>query len=136
MHPGISTLHGKGIVFNPESEATREEKGGLTMQLTLTLIIEHETHIYEYCPPPHLLLPTLVGSDSTTSRRLQPAIKHPPYIIHYAQISKEWAQIRQLGIMRVIKPRRDGHSIIRVKDVRRRRVIQDDCFCYRAAELR
>jgi len=53
-----------------------------------------------------------------------------------AQVREEGAEVSELRIVWVVEPRGYRHRIVRVEDVGRRRVIDDDGVCYRTAELR
>lgn len=44
-------------------------------------------------------------------------IQHPAHIVHRAQVLQERTEVRQLGVVRVVEPRRDGHGVVRVEDV-------------------
>ena len=64
-------------------------------------------------------------------------IEDPPHVVaRLAQIRKEWAEVVQLGIVGVIEPRRDGDRVVRMEDVGRGRIVNDDGVLDRTAELR
>lgn len=49
-------------------------------------------------------------------------------VLRSAQLLEDWDQVQQLGVCHVIKPRLHRHCILRVEDVRSRRVVQDEGF--------
>lgn len=67
---------------------------------------------------------------------LTSAVEDALDITDWCEIRKERAQVGQLGVMRVIEPRRHRYSIVWVEDVRCRRVVEDDSVLNRASELR
>lgn len=67
---------------------------------------------------------------------LQSSVKDTSDIVRLSQISKERHKVRELRVMGIIEPRRHGDSVVRMEDVRRRGVIDDDRVRNRAAKLR
>ena len=57
-------------------------------------------------------------------------------IIDLGKVGQEGHEVGQLGVVGVVKPGGNGDSIVRVEDVRCRRVIQDDGITYWTAKLR
>jgi hypothetical protein len=54
------------------------------------------------------------------------AVKDTSHVPNLSEVSEERAQVRELGVVGIIKPRRDRNRIIGVKDIRSRGVVQDD----------
>lgn len=69
-------------------------------------------------------------------RPLKSAVENAPDVLDVGQIGEEHDEVAQLRVVWVVEPRRDGHGIVGVEDVRRRRVVDDDRFVDRSAELR
>jgi hypothetical protein len=67
--------------------------------------------------------------------KLQISVQNTSYVIHRGQIKKERAQVSQLRIMRIVKPRGHGDGVVRLEEVRSRRVIEDYRICYRSPQL-
>ena len=74
-----------------------------------------------------------IGVSSSAS--LDGAIEDTTDVFDSGEVREEWAQVRQLGVVRVIEPGRDGDSIVRVEDVRSRRVVNDDGRFHVSTEL-
>ena len=64
-------------------------------------------------------------------------IEDPPHVVaRLTQIRKERAEVVQFGIVGVIEPRRDWDRVVRMEDVGRGRIVNDDGVLDRTAELR
>ena len=51
------------------------------------------------------------------SRTVNLAVEHAADVVHLLQVGQERAQVRQLRVVRVVEPGRDGHGVVRVEDV-------------------
>lgn len=58
--------------------------------------------------------------------RSKTAIKHGTHVVHLAQVIQEGAKVGKLGIVRVVEPATDRNRIVRMEDVGRGRVVDDD----------
>lgn len=56
-------------------------------------------------------------------------------VVDSGQVYEKWNEIRQFRVVDVIEPRRDRHCVGGVKDVARRRVVDDDCVLEIPTEL-
>lgn len=68
--------------------------------------------------------------------RLQLAVENASHIVHGSEVGQERTEIRQFGVVRVVEPGRDGNGIVRMEDVRSRRVVYDDAGMNFSSELR
>jgi hypothetical protein len=68
--------------------------------------------------------------------RLSPcAVEHASDVVDDGEVGEERDEVRQLCVVRVVEPRRDRDRVIRMEDVRRRRVVDDDRIANRPAQL-
>lgn len=63
------------------------------------------------------------------------AVEDTTNIVDGSKVRQEGAQVGQLRVVRVVEPCRDGNSIVRVEDVGRGRVVDDDARRHFAAQL-
>jgi hypothetical protein len=63
------------------------------------------------------------------------AVENTSDVVHYRQVREEGTHVGELGVVWVVEPRRDGHGVVRVEDVGRGRVVDDDAGLHLAAEL-
>jgi hypothetical protein len=79
-------------------------------------------------------------SFNSSSRRSRPAqiqvrIQDSPHVVRCRQVREEGNEVGEFGVVRVVKPGRDGDGVVRVEDVGRGRVVDDDRVFHGAAEL-
>lgn len=67
--------------------------------------------------------------------RLSGAVEDAADIGYRGEVREEGDEIGELGVVRVVEPRGYGDSVVRVEDVRRGRVVEDDRVPDGAAEL-
>ena len=73
---------------------------------------------------------------TTRNQPLQAAVKHTADVVAPCEVGEEGAEVRELRVVGVVEPARDGHRVVRVEDVRRGRVVDDDRVRDRPPELR
>lgn len=71
----------------------------------------------------------------SSSASLDRAIKNTTDVFDSGEVREERAQIRQLSVVGVVEPGRDGDSVVGVKDVRGGRVVNDDGRFHVSTEL-
>lgn len=68
--------------------------------------------------------------------RLERAIEDAADIVHGPEIGQERNKVRELGVVRVVEPSRDGYGVVRVEDVGCGRVVDNDARLHRPTKLR
>lgn len=70
-----------------------------------------------------------------SKRRSASTIQDAPNVRYRCQVGEERDQVRQLCVVGVIKPRGHRHGVIRVEDIRCRRIVENDGVGYGSTKL-
>lgn len=68
------------------------------------------------------------GGEQRPGLPIAEAVQHAVHVVFPAQALKEGDEVQQLRVRHVIEPGLHRHGILRVEDVRGRRIVHDDHF--------